>query len=535
MPKKTSLALLALLLSCDNQKPPLAERLEIPKIEITDFEPVKAPEKLEQKVKEPAGEQCTINLSDHFIPELLSLSRDAEQYFLTEGILQNPFQRERFGIFSGFEHHKKPFEHYAKAIERRGNEKQPKIENKFVPYTTEKTPQRASLLEKRIEQIKNEQNQEKYEKELSKIQREYDGLQKQINTIKNVQKILHWEGFYHGEINGIYNDLTASAVMKYQRFHQQYLHYNWKIEGKINFFTRELLNKDLEGYAFGGVRRVLEERVFHAQCSGRYPYVIEKKELEKAVDSAAQQLNLNTIGGVQEFLSKEHQEATVYLEIPRRYQQDSMKLEIEVEKWDSGKWEKVRTRTNLRLYAIEEGNRVELFQTKAVVGGWVKNKKKGTKKQYQTPEREFYLKHATIMPHWNPPKWAAEEEEVKDEEKLPGPFNAFGMINTPLYYDHKPQKDPFRGWQDGDNGYRIHLTPWPSSVEYGGASHGCIRIHPNMSRFFYFLVGYTPHRIVLEKDEKGKETLKFTPLRGSYIPFEPEHYIKVRTCKEKCD
>ena len=323
--------------------------------------------------------------------------------------------------------------------------------------------------------------------------------------------------------------------MKYQRFHQQYLRYNWKIEGKINFFTKQLLNKDFEEYAFGGVRRVLEERVFHAKCGDRFPSVIEQQELEKLIDSAVEQIGLNTLQGVQDFLSKQQDMTTVYLKIPERYQQESMKLEIEVEKWDSGKWEKVRTKTNLKLYAVDDNQKIELFQTKAVVGGWVKNKKTGTKKQYQTPERTFYLKHATIMPHWNPPKWAAEEEEVKDEEKLPGPFNAFGMLNTPLYYDEKPQKDPFRGWQEGDFGYRIHLTPWPSSVEYGGASHGCIRIHPTMSRFFYFLIRYTPHKIVLEKDETGKETLKFTSLRGGFIPFEPEYYIPVRTCKEKCE
>lgn len=526
MNHKELLFLSVLALNCQNEKPPLLEQMPVPKIEITIPEP-KRPEGLEEKVQ-PKGEGCVINISNNFIPELLSLSRDAEQYFITDGILQNPFQRERFGIFSSFEHHKERFDHYAKAIERRGSQPQPKMEGKFIPYTTDKTVKKISSLE---QQIKDNQLPEK---EIKKAKKELETLSAYLQTIQNVQKILQWEGFYQGEINGIYNDQTAAAVMKYQRFHQQYLRYNWKIEGKINFFTRQLLNKDFEEYAFGGVRRVLEERVFHARCNGRYPHVIEQKELEKLADSTLEQLGLNTLQGVQNFLSKPRDTATVYLEIPERYQQDSMKLEIEVEKWDSGKWEKVRTRTNLKLYAIEDGQRRELFQTKAVVGGWVKNKQTGKKKQYRTPEREFYLKHLTIMPRWNPPRWAAEEEEVKEEEKLPGPFNAFGMINTPLYYDAKLQKDPFRGWQDGDNGYRIHLTPWPSSVENGGASHGCIRIHPNRSRFFYFLVRYTPHSIVLEKDKNGKETLKFTHLKGSYIPFDPEHYVRVRTCEEKC-
>lgn len=527
MPKKTSLAFLALLLSCENQKPLLAERLEIPTIKITDFEIPTAPEKLEEKVK-PKGEQCTIDLSNNFIPELLSLSRDAEQYFTAEGILQNTFQRERFGIFSSFEHHKKPFEHYLKAIKSRRNEPQPKIEIKFVPYTTEKTLQKISSLKQQL------QNTQSPEKKVQQLNQELTTLLAQVQTIKNVQQILAWEDFYRGEINGIYNHQTTSAVIKYQRFHQQYLRYHWKIDGRINHFTRELLNKNFEDYASSGVKRVLEERVFHSRCNGRYPYVIEQKELEKLVDGAAEQLRLDSIEGVQHFFSSEHTTATVYLDLPERYQQNHMKLEIEVEKWDSGKWEKVRTKTNVKLYAIEDGKKIELFRTKAVVGGWVKNKKKGTKKWYKTPEREFYLKSLLVMPHWNPPKWA-NEEEVKEEETLPGPFNAFGMLNTPLYYTAQPQKDPFRGWQDGDNGYRIHLTAWPSSVENGGSSHGCIRIHPTMSRLFYFVAGYTPHTVVLEDDKEGKKVLKFTPRKGSYIPFDPKHYIRVRTCKEKCE
>lgn len=511
----------ALAVSCQNETLPLLEKLVLPKSE--PYVVKVLPEPVQEK-SQPRGEECVIDLSDHFIPELLSLSRDAEQYFITEGILQNPFQRERFGIFSSFEHHQKLFEHYVKALKQRRAQEQPKITLKFVPYTTEKTLKRIASLETEIKE--NKLNP----KQLKQHQQELENLRMQVETIKNIQQVLQWEGFYPGDITGIYEAKTASAVMKYQRFYQQQLRYNWKIESKVNSFTRQLLNKDFEEYAFAGVKRVLEERIFHTKCKGRYPYVIEQAELEKLVDSAATQLKLDTLEGVQEFISHQHDTATVYLEIPERYTQDSMRLEVDVEKWDSGKYKRFRTRTKLRLYALEEGKKVELLQTKAVVGGWVKNKKTGKEKEYHTPEREFYLKHVTIMPHWNPPEWAEEEEEVKEEEKIPGPFNAFGMLNTPLYYDNKPQKNPFLGWQDGDNGYRIHLTPWPSSVENGGASHGCIRIHPTMSRFFYFLIGYTPHNIVLENNQ-----LKFTAPKGSFIPFEPGHYIKVRTCEQKCE
>jgi len=542
MDKKSLIFLSTLLFNCQNEKLQKLEQLPIPKI-VIQIPEIRPPEKLEEKVQ-PKGILCTIDLSNHFIPELLSQSRDAQQYFLNEEILHNPFQRERFGIFSSFAHHRKQFEHYAKAIERRGKEQQPKIEPQFVPYTTEGTFKKISSLEQQLHGKNISENKTQL------IKQELETLQEQVKTIQKVQRILQWEDFYPGEINGIYDAKTSLAVLNYQKYHQRRLlsnyvtsngkFYELKAEGAVNRATQELLNQDFEEYAFSGVHRVLEERVFHAKCKNpksneRYPYVIEQPELNKLVGSTAKQLHLDSVEGVDQFFAAGQQNETVYLEIPERYQQNSMKLEIEVEKWDSGKWERMRVKTNLKLYAWEDEQKVELWQTKAVVGGWVKNKKKGTQKQYKTPGREFYLKQVTILPHWNPPQWAAAEEEVKDEEKLPGPFNAFGMLNTPLYYDNKPQKDPFRGWQDGDNGYRIHLTPWPSSVEYGGASHGCIRIHPNMSRFFYFLVGYTPHTLMLEKDEDGKESLKFTPLKGSHIPFDPEHYIKVRTCKERCE
>lgn len=540
---KKALLLGALLLNCEPAKVQTLEEFPVPRIEIKQDPETKPEEKLEQKV-ELKGQQCTIDLSNHFIPELLSLSRDANQYFITDDILKNPFQRERFGIFSSFAHYQKPFEHYAKAIEKRGKEMQPKIEAGFIPYTNEGTIKKISSLEKQL------QDPALSVKKAELLRQEQGVLEKQIETIKKVQKILQWENFYQGEIQGIYDSKTSLAVVAYQKYHRQRLlssyvtadgkFYELKTDGAVSRATQELLNKDFEEYVFSGAHRVLEERVFHAKCkdptSGqeRYPYVIEQKELDRLVDSAAKQLHLDSVEGMQLFFSTEHQTETVNLEIPERYQQDSMKFEIDVEKWDTGKWERVRSKTNLRLYAIENGKRVELFNTKAVVGGWVKNKKKGTQKHYQTPTRDFFIKSMLELPHWNPPEWAAQEEDVKEEEKLPGPFNAFGMLNTPLYYDNKPQKDPFRGWQDGDNGYRIHLTPWPSSVEYGGSSHGCIRIHPNMSRFFYFIIGYTPHTTILE-DFEGRKTLKFTPFKGSIIPFDPEYYIKVRTCKEKCE
>src|SRR3989338_5051748 len=114
MNKKALLFLSAFFLDCQNEKLQTLEQLPIPKIEVILPE-IKELHKLEEKVK-PKGLECTVDLSNNFIPELMSLSRDAQQYFSTEGILQNHLQRERFGIFSSFAHHQKPFEHYVKAI-----------------------------------------------------------------------------------------------------------------------------------------------------------------------------------------------------------------------------------------------------------------------------------------------------------------------------------------------------------------------------------------------------------------------------------
>ena len=529
---KKALLLGALLLNCEPAKVQTLEEFPVPRIEIKQDPETKPEEKLEQKV-ELKGQQCTIDLSNHFIPELLSLSRDAEQYFITDDILKNPFQRERFGIFSSFEHHQKPFEHYAKAIEKRGKEVQPKIELTFVPYTSEKTIKKVSALEQQILEEKIS------EKQREKAKQELETLQKQVQEVKDIQQLLKWEDYYKGEITGIYDAKTGNAVVRYQKYHRERLinpivfmdgtFYEFKADGMINKPTRELLNKSFEDYAFGGVRRVFEERVFHAKCNGRYPYVIEQKELDKLVDAAAEQVKLNTLEGMQEFFSKEHNTATAYLEIPKRYQQEFMKLEIEVEKW-----EKNRTKSKLRLYAVENGEQVELFQTKVVVGGKIKNKKTGRIKEKNTPKGELYLKNVLLTPFWNPKLDVQQQEEVKEEEMLPGPYNAFGMILAPLYAHNKPQKKPFNTTQDGYDGYGIHLTAWPSSVENVGASHGCIRVHPNKSRLFYFLAGYTPHKIVLE-DFEGRDTIKFIPLRGSSIPLEPEYYVKVNICEKKCE
>src|SRR3989344_7089790 len=226
MHKKALLFLSTLALNCQTEEVRVLENISIPKIEVT-IPDIKEPKKLEEKIG-PKDTLCTIDISNKFIPELLSLSRDAQQYFSKEGSLRNPFQRERFGIFSSFAHHQKPFEHYAKAIERRGDQEQPKIELTFVPYTTEKTFKKISALEQQL------QDEKVQEKQKEKIKQELETLQKQVQEVKNIQQILQWEDYYKGEITGLYDAKTSNAVMRYQKRHQERLiNPYFLIDGKL--------------------------------------------------------------------------------------------------------------------------------------------------------------------------------------------------------------------------------------------------------------------------------------------------------------
>src|SRR3989344_4350455 len=177
MHKKALLFLSTLALNCQTEEVRVLENISIPKIEVT-IPDIKEPKKLEEKIG-PKDTLCTIDISNKFIPELLSLSRDAQQYFSKEGSLRNPFQRERFGIFSSFAHHQKPFEHYAKAIEKRGKEVQPNIETGFIAYTNEGTVKKISKLEKQL------QDSALPAKKAELLNQELKTLQAQVQTIRS--------------------------------------------------------------------------------------------------------------------------------------------------------------------------------------------------------------------------------------------------------------------------------------------------------------------------------------------------------------
>lgn len=463
-------------------------------------EETRALEVLETKPEEIY--ECKIDTTNFFIPEILGCSVNAGLYFSSEEPFANQEQRERYGLFYTFEPYPERMEHYQQAIERKKNAETPKLDFKLSMgsyYTTS-----ANL--KQIETLQKKEKRSKYEEQLLK------SLVEKVARVKDVQLILSWEGFYNGEINGVY---PQKSVRDYQRFHHLPAH------GWVDLETKQQMIMPLGLQVFPerqNILHVLEERIFHAQCRINekevYPYVIEDAALDRLVSSAAEQLGLDSIKGTANFFKNNPGEVTVQLKIPERYVQETMSLEMQVIKS-----KKNRSKTSFTLYAWEDGEKIELFKRRAVVGG--PHRVFGIKKEFDTPAGEAYLKRVVVMPHWNPPSWS--KEKYGEVSTIPGPLNAYGMFMTELYYSDKIPKDPRAWYMDGDLGFRLHLTASPGSVEGGyGKSHGCVRLHPtDGSRVFYFMLRYTPHLPMKELFKKGE-----------IIPFVPGEMIKVRI-KEK--
>ncbi len=443
---------------------------------------------------------CKIDLSNRFIPELLAGSINAEKYFSSQGIFSDPLQRERFGLFYTFEPYPEMMKHYIAAMEKRGDEATPELNFRLSRDYYFTNP--ATL--NKIAELKGKEKRSKNEDTLLKA------LEEKVARVKEVQKILSWEEFYTGAIDGDYS-ATQGAMRKYQQFNKIVVH------GLLDIETKKKLTQPLELqaiYYHQRILRSLEERVFHAKCSidgkEQYPYVIESKELAALVKSAAGQLGLDSFKGAARFFENNPSKAVVELKIPPRYLQEEMNLEIEVIKS-----KKERKKTSFALYAVENGEKVELFKRRAVVGG--KNKVLGQWKEFDTPAGEANLKRIVVMPHWNPPSWS--KEKYGHVSTLPGPLNAYGTFMAELYYSDEVPKDPYAWYMDGDRGFRLHLTANPFSLECGcGKSHGCVRLHPgDGSRFFYFALRYTPH-------EEMKELFK----KGEIVPFVPGRFIGVK-------
>lgn len=463
-------------------------------------EETRALEAVETKTEEIY--ECKIDTSNFFIPEILARSTNVQLYFASTGIFADPEQRERYGLFYTFKPHPKRVEHYQRAIERKKCAETPKLDFKLSINNYYAT----SVNLNQIDKLRKKEKRSKNEELLLKA------LEEKVAHAKEIQLVLSWEGFYSGEINGVY---PQKSVREYQRYH------HLPAQGLIDLQTKKQMTLPLEQQALPEQQKILrnlEERIFHAKCRINekevYPHVIENDELAKLVDSAAVQLGLGSLKGIVDFFNNNPEEVTVQLKIPPRYVQETMNLEMEVIKS-----KKDRRKTSFTLYALEDEEKIELFKRRAVVGG--PHKVFGVKREFDTPAGEAYLKRIVVMPHWNPPSWA--KEKYGKPSTLPGPLNAYGMFMTELYYSDKIPKDPYVWYMDGDLGFRLHLTASPGSVEGGyGKSHGCVRLHPDDgSRVFYFMLRYTPHLPMKELFKKGE-----------IIPFVPGEMIKVRI-KEK--
>ncbi len=478
---------------------------ELERSELGEATEVDTGEEFFEGDEELVAQEYAIDISDHFIPEILRDSRYAEMYLASReelneqfgaDIFDGPLDRERFGIYSTFAPHipllRERIDHYQQALERRGEQETPFIsyaDSIEANFTTERT------LERIAEMLAREQRTEREERRLQEYQ-------ERVSLVQDIQTILSWEGFYDGEIDGIYAQ-TGEAVAAYQRFHRV------DDDRVIGSVTRELLNTPLEEHFEQSSQlllHVFEERVFHAT------YIIEPIMLEQATEEATRQLGLTTPESVFDFFANEQRPETVMLElhVPERYLQETMNVRIEIEKS-----ERNRRDTHLGLYAQEEESKVLLFSTRAVVGG--EHVVRGRRRDFPTPEGEFYLRRVLVFPRWFPPSWA--EEEYGDPLTQPGFQNAYGIMAAPFSRRQTIPEEPYTAHYGGDLPYLLHLTSAPESVESGrGRSHGCVRLHPDGgNHLFYFLLRYTPHR-----------PLGRAEYRGEAVPFERAIPVSIR-------
>ena len=453
----------------------------------------------EEIIEEPIAREYQIDVSDHFIPEIIAESEHAEMYFydinqLNELFGRNVFHdyhdRERFGMYDTFQPYIEDLQdktaNYNEAIEERGDLPQPTItieDSIEHDFTTDRTSRRIDSLLSIPERT-------------SRQERSLQRYLERVNLVKDIQTILSWEDFYEGEINGNYAD-TWPAVQSYQEFHRL------DDDGVIGEDTRQLLNTSLENLLNNSHQDLLgifEERVFHTT------YVIEQDILGQLTIEAANQLGINNPEGALSFFSNPERPemVTVELSVPERYTQDFLDLHIQVIKS-----ERNRRNTRLELYNGED----LLFSTRAVVGG--RHIVHGRRRNFPTPEGEFYLRRLIVFPSWFPPEWA--DEQLGDSITQPGFQNAYGILAMPLSRSPRLAENPYVGRISGDLLWLNHMTPFPESVESGhGKSHGCIRVHPDRgNHLFYFLIRYTPHLPLGDADYRG-EVIPF--LRA--IPFE---------------
>lgn len=452
--------------------------------------PTTSPNKTLASTVSPAEEvPVMVDLRPDFVPEYLSRSKNKSRYF----IKASEEKLNSYGLFYNFD--LSNLELY-NSLSLRQHEFV-NIETKDIirkGYTTLKNLNELVLLQQKDDLSPEETKKKK-------------NLERRISLVKGIQEKLAAEKVFSGTAEGIASSEFSSAVKAYQKKH------HLASSGKVEEKTLRELNKPYERLAeeeFVRFKEFFADRLFHAT------YVLNDKELSSLVDEALADMGASTPQTLPAAMKKHSADLShieLSLKIPAHYRVKEMSLEGEIERRKNH-----QQRGILRLYQIYEKEdnkeeRILILETPMALGGKQTDHSSGEEKDFPTPSGIFYLRRVIVMPLWNPPSWA---EETKDDPSTkPGPLNAYGMYMAEYYRGIVQVGYGFS--YGGDAGVRIHSTNSPNSIRWGGASHGCTRMHPiRANRFFPFLLHYIPH---LE--------MKESPARGEVVPFEKGKYVKI--------
>jgi hypothetical protein len=431
-----------------------------------------------------------VDLSRTFVPEYIAQSTHASKYFL-----RKPRKRlESLGLFYDFDDKKlKLFDSLSS--------------KPFDPIDTTRTIKlwyttRRTLRD--IDRIKGkatltEEDKKKREK-----------LEQKISNVRAIQGRLQAEGFFKGDVDGLFDPGLKKAMKKYQRSHG--LH----VDGEIGSKTLRELNQPYLEHAQGEINNYkgfFGDRLFHQT------YVLDEVNLARLVDSSFAQIGLSSPSDVLTFNGRNPRNVKVSLEIPDNYLVREMTLGGVVTRH---KKHKHKGTFRLYQYLMELEEPILLLETKMALGGKHMDHSTGQEREFPTRSGRYFWKRIVVMPSWHPPGWA--EEGKGHESTKPGPLNAYGMYMTEYYRNDRQFSDDkrdspggYRFKYRGDAGFRAHSTNSPNSIRWGGSSHGCTRIHPTVAnRLFPFILHNTMHH-----------PMRYNKARGDIIPFLKNRAIKV--------
>jgi len=330
-----------------------------------------------------------------------------------------------------------------------------------------------------------------------KEQRYLSLLQLRVYAVKVIQEKLKLEEGYTGLVDGIVREDFFKAIKTYQVAH------GLKSDGIVGQETLAALNRS---YSEIVSSEISEFRKFFAFRLFQSTFVINPEDLSRLVEDSFKQLNLSTPESIVKFLESNQSSVDLKLNLPENYLVKNMDLEAEIIK------EKQGSMGTFRIYQNYKNNKLQLFETRTVLGGINKDGSTGKMRKFSTPNGVYYIHRVIVLPFWNPPGWAGKTSKTS---RLPGPLNAYGLYMAEYFKSTNPVDYSYACF--GDAKIRIHSTSNPNSVEFGGSSHGCTRLHPQIANMFFpFLLHYLPHK-----------EMKYVDSRGDIIPFEKDSFLKV--------